>query len=147
MARSNDRTKPLMRPDRGRPARYDWWAPIASAIKKRSGARGVAPKSSPQPEPTPTVPTDLGLARGRREAPPPPPRRSPPPLPSSVSAGGGLKGARICAVHRRLRIRSPPTRTSSPPSTTWQTRVPPPLRCRRLMVCTSLHTSLSRSLY
>ena len=35
LARSNDRARPLMRPDWGRPVRYGWWTLSHSAIKGR----------------------------------------------------------------------------------------------------------------
>ena len=34
---------PMTHPDQGRPVRYDWWAPIASAIKEQEGAGGTVP--------------------------------------------------------------------------------------------------------
>ena len=105
--------------------------------------------SSPPPQPSPIIPTDLGLARGRREAPPPQPRRPPPPTPSSASAGGGLKDAGTCAVHCRRRISASKSRTSSPPSsapsTRWRPPATAPLHPLPRMVCVS-HPPISLSL-
>jgi hypothetical protein len=145
LAQSNDWVKPLMRPDWGHPARYGWWAPVASAIKKRSGARDAAPKVHCRHIPPPQ-PYRSRAALGRQEAPPSPPRRSPQPLPSS-SAGGGPKAAGTCAVHRNRRIRSTPTRISSAPSPPWRTRHRAPQRLLHLwMICTLCASSSPSSL-
>ena len=46
ISRPNPKIGPnlLMRPDQGRPVRYDWWAPVASPIKNRRGPGARYPK-------------------------------------------------------------------------------------------------------
>ena len=113
--------------------------PCRPRYKEREGCRGSHYEVR-RHKPLPQKPYRSREARGRREAPPSPPRRSLPRLPSSASAGGGPKGVATYAAHRRRRIRSPPTPTSLPPSSTQSTpwRLQPPARPprRRPTVCT-----------
>ena len=119
--------------------------------KEQGGGRGTYPKVH-RHNPTPTVPTDLGLrsADGKhRQDLAPPPRRPP----SLGSAGGGRRGTATHAEHRRRRnaalphrrTRASPTPTSSPPSLTRLTRWRPPAPARpprqRPTVCALLSPS------
>ena len=138
---------PLTVPDRGAQYVCDWWAPSPVLYKEGEGA-GHDTQGSPL-QPLSTVPTDLGQrsADGKhRQDLAPPPRRPP----SLDSAGGGRRGTATRANHRRCRtasssIRTSPTPTSSPPSSTPSTRWHPPaparLPRRRPTVCVLLSPS------
>ena len=111
---------PLTRPDRGRPARLAG-EPPSPTLYRTGGVPGLALRGSPpQTPPTETLP-DLGLVRGRREAPQRrhndladqrPRRRRPVPVeargtavPASTPAIAGQRARR--AAPRRLRLPRP----------------------------------------
>jgi len=74
LARSNDRARPLTRPDRGRPARLAG-GPPSPALYRRGGGPGHTVRDSPPPPLTP--PTTLLIEGSARPTGSPPPRHSP----------------------------------------------------------------------
>lgn len=115
---------PLMRPDRGRPTHYGWWAPVALCYKKRVGVGTLGTRFTVPPQ-THWQKPSWSRSRNKRREDPLPPRLLHTPPSFWASAGGGPKDA-ATNDRRRLCLKpSPPVSTPSLPST-WREPTPPP---------------------